>query len=147
MIDFIIREFDELSTGELYEMLQFRSAVFVVEQNCAYQDMDDKDQLCFHLLGYHQHKLVAYARLIPEGVSYENYCSIGRVAVSQSVRHQLYGKLLMSRAIDFCKEKFSFYIKISAQAYLEKFYQDHGFITVSEPYLEDNIPHIAMVRK
>lgn len=147
MIHFITRQFHELSNSELYEMLQLRAAVFVVEQHCPYQDMDDKDKNCFHLLGYHKGKLVAYARLIPEGVSYENYCSIGRVAVALSMRNKQCGKLLMSHAIDFCKDKFNFYIKISAQAYLERFYQDLGFITVSSPYLEDDIPHIAMVRK
>lgn len=147
MITFTIKHFTDLSTNELYELLKFRAEVFVVEQNCPYQDCDDKDKFCWHLLGYEKGKLIAYARLLPYGLSYENYCSIGRVAVSLTCRNKNYGRLLMAAAIDHCEKEFGTEIKISAQAYLENFYRELGFVTVSEPYLEDEIPHIAMLRK
>ena len=147
MPSFVSKHYRELSTDELYELLKLRAAVFVVEQNCPYQDCDDKDKSAVHLLGFEDDVLVGYARLLPEGVSYENYCSIGRVVTSPEARNKSYGKLLMKEAIRFCETHFPFPIKISAQAYLEKFYQDLGFTTVSEPYLEDEIPHIGMVLK
>lgn len=145
MIVFTTKSFAELSASELYSLLQLRSEIFVVEQNCAYQDCDGKDEMSMHLLGFEDNVLVAYARLLPKGVSYENYPSIGRVATKFSVRKKGYGKLLMLEAIKYCKEHFKINIKISAQAYLEKFYQDLGFVTISAPYLEDDIPHIAMI--
>jgi ElaA protein len=147
MLEFKTKYFADLSTGELYDMLQLRAAVFVAEQNCPYQDCDDKDKTCWHLMGYENGELIAYARLLPSGVSYDNYCSIGRVAVSLNSRNKNYGRLLMNTAIDHCEKEFGSGIKISAQAYLEKFYCELGFVTVSETYLEDEIPHIAMVRK
>ncbi|MCC7030263.1 MAG: GNAT family N-acetyltransferase [Chitinophagaceae bacterium] len=146
MITFTIKHYTELSTGELYELLKLRAAVFVVEQNCPYQDCDDKDKTCWHLLGYEHQELIAYARLLPYGLSYDKYCSIGRVAVSLTSRDKNYGRLLMAAAIGHCEKEFGTDIKISAQAYLEKFYRELGFVTVSETYLEDDIPHIAMVR-
>lgn len=147
MLQFSIKHFNELTTLELYSLLSLRAEVFVVEQCCAYQDCDHKDQNSYHLLGYDRNELVAYARLLPVGMSYEHYCSIGRVATSLNARNKGYGKQLMIEAIRFCDHHFSNGIKISAQAYLEKFYQALGFITVSTPYLEDDIPHIAMIRE
>lgn len=144
MIQFSIKQFSDLSTIELYQLLQLRAEVFVLEQNCPYQDCDGKDIYAAHLLGFDKDELVAYARILPNGVSYEHYASIGRVLTKQSVRQKSYGKLLMQEALNYCQSKFSGAIKISAQAYLEKFYTDLGFVTVSEPYLEDDIPHIAM---
>lgn len=146
MINFVTKHYNELGTDELYEILKLRAEVFIVEQNCPYQDCDDKDKESYHLSGYENNTLVAYARLLPDDISYENYCSIGRVVTKPTYRNKSYGKLLMAEAIHFCKENFIFNIKISAQAYLEKFYQEFGFKTVSEPYMEDNIPHIAMIR-
>ena len=144
-ISFIAKPFSTLSTLELYDFLKLRAEVFIVEQNCPYQDCDDKDKLAIHLMGYEDDILVAYARLLREGVSYQGYCSIGRVVTSTLTRKKGYGKLLMAAALNYCNENFGSSIKISAQAYLEKFYQDLGFVTVSEPYLEDDIPHIAMI--
>ncbi len=145
MIQFSVKPFTELTTSELYQLLQLRTEVFVVEQNCPYQDCDGKDYNSIHLLGYENEQLVAYARIVPKGISYEKYPSIGRVATRKTVRQMSYGKQLMNEALTYCRTHFTNSIKISAQAYLEKFYSDLGFITVSEPYLEDDIPHIAMI--
>ena len=145
-MDIKIKAFDELSLNELYEILKLRSEVFVVEQQCIYQDIDDFDQQSFHLFASIENQLVAYIRVLPDGLKYDCYSAIGRVLVKNEFRKNGYGIILMNEAIDFCKQNFSFPIKISAQAYLEKFYQSLGFKIVSEPYLEDNIPHISMVR-
>lgn len=145
MISFQFKSFAELSNTELYHILQLRIEVFVVEQNCPYQECDDKDFLSMHVLGYKHDKLVAYCRLIPPDISYINYCSIGRVLTKNSHRNMNIGKELMNYAINFCLNNYMHSIKISAQAYLENFYTELGFETISEQYLEDNIPHIAML--
>jgi ElaA protein len=147
MITYKIKHFDELTNHEVYDMLQLRADVFVIEQKCIYQDCDNKDKESFHLLLYKGNQLVAYCRLMRKGLSYAEYCSIGRVVTHPLFRHQKHGLNLMLKAIDFCKTTFNESIKISAQAYLEKFYTDLGFNVVSEPYLEDDIPHIAMTLK
>ena len=145
MISFITKSFSELSTLELYELLQLRAEVFVVEQNCPYLDMDDKDQKSFHVLGYDKGKLVACTRLVPQGVSYELEPSIGRVVTHPSVRKLGYGKLLMEYSMKETKERFnSTIIVIGAQQYLDRFYRELGFIPEGEMYLEDNIPHRTM---
>jgi ElaA protein len=145
MISFITKSFSELSTLELYELLQLRAEVFVVEQNCPYLDMDDKDQKSFHVLGYDNGKLVACTRLVPQGVSYELEPSIGRVVTHPSVRKLGYGKLLMEYSINECKKRFnSNVIVIGAQQYLDRFYRELGFIPEGDMYLEDNIPHMTM---
>jgi ElaA protein len=141
---FILRSYQELSVDELYEALKLRCAIFVIEQNCNYQDMDDKDQASYHLLGYEGKKLVAYARLLPQGISYKE-ASIGRVVVDQNYRRTGAGKKLMVEAIKQTKSLFKTNeIIISAQCYLEKFYGDLGFKIEGESYLEDDIPHIKM---
>jgi ElaA protein len=145
MIIFTTKSFNELSIIELYQLLQLRAEVFVVEQNCPYLDLDDKDQKSFHVLGYHNGKLVAYTRLVPIGVSYNVEPSIGRVVTHPSVRSLGYGKLLMNYSITETKKRFnSNVIVIGAQCYLDKFYQNLGFVPEGEIYLEDNIPHITM---
>lgn len=145
MIRFTTKSFSELSTLELYQLLQLRAEVFVVEQNCPYLDMDDKDQKSFHVLGYDQGKLVACTRLVPQGVSYEKEPSIGRVVTHPSVRKLGYGKLLMAYSIKECKERFnSNVIVIGAQQYLDRFYRELGFVPEGDLYLEDNIPHRTM---
>lgn len=145
MISFITKSFSELNTTELYQLLQLRAEVFVVEQNCPYLDMDDKDQKSFHVLGYDQGKLVACTRLVPQGVSYEQEPSIGRVVTHPSVRKLGYGKLLMEYSIKETKERFNAnVIVIGAQQYLDRFYRELGFIPEGEMYLEDNIPHRTM---
>jgi len=142
-----LKAFDDLHPKELYDILQLRSEVFVVEQQCIYLDADGKDPASFHLLIYLDLQLVACCRMLPPGLSYEGYCSIGRVASSPTQRGKNFGRLLMEQAITFCLNTFQAPIKISAQAYLEKFYRELGFETVSAPYLEDDIPHLAMVFK
>lgn len=142
-----LRKFNDLSNDELYSLLKLRSEVFVVEQNCIYQDLDGKDQLCWHLLGVNEGKLVAYTRIIPPGVSY-NGASIGRVVTSPVVRGTGVGWDLMKNSIEQCEKLFGkTSITLGAQVYLKKFYESLGFIASSEAYLEDGIPHIEMVRK
>lgn len=145
MISFKTKAFNDLTTLELYQLLQLRAEVFVVEQNCAYLDMDDKDQKSFHVLGYDNEKLVACTRLVPVGISYSEEPSIGRVVTHPSVRALGYGKLLMQYSISETKQLFNVsVIVISAQCYLERFYQNLGFISEGSTYLEDDIPHIKM---
>ncbi len=144
MIQFKIKPFNELSTTELYEILQLRSEVFVVEQNCVYQDIDGKDQKAIHVLGYYNDVLAAYSRLFKPN-EYFSDSSIGRVIVKASHRDKKLGHDLMKVSIASIKELFQeTNITISAQLYLQKFYESHGFVTVGESYLEDDIPHIEM---
>lgn len=140
-----IKSFEELTTQELYEIIRLRIAIFVVEQNCPYQDADKKDEKSFHLMGYKNNELLAYARILPPGISYPDV-SIGRVVSSSTVRGKGIGKLLMTQALAEIKNKFgSTSVRISAQSYLINFYSSFGFISVGEEYLEDNIPHQEML--
>lgn len=144
MIQFKIKPYNELSTTELYEILQLRSEVFVVEQNCVYQDIDGKDQKAIHVLGYYDGLLAAYSRLFQPN-DYFVDSSIGRVIVKASYRDKKIGHDLMKTSIVAIKDLFNeTAITISAQLYLQKFYESHGFVTVGESYLEDDIPHIEM---
>lgn len=144
---YIVKAFAELSTNELYELLKLRSEVFVVEQHCIYQDLDDKDKLSYHLLYFIENKLAAYTRILPAGVSYPEI-SIGRVAVRAEYRGLKLGRKLMERTINCCEELFtSKTIRIGAQEYLRAFYNSMGFVESGEPYDEDGIPHIEMIRK
>lgn len=146
MIQFKIKPFAALSTTELYEILQLRSEVFVVEQNCVYQDIDGKDQKAIHVLGYYDGVLAAYSRLFKPN-DYFNESSIGRVIVKPSHRDKKLGHDLMKASIAAVKDLFQeTNITISAQLYLQKFYESHGFVVVGESYLEDDIPHIEMRR-
>lgn len=139
--------FNQLNTAQLYRLLQLRSEVFIVEQNCAYQDLDDKDFCSHHLLMYEATKLIAYARLIPQNISYAEI-SIGRIVNASSHRNKGIGKMLMNKAIDECYRLFGKQrIKISAQVYAVGFYTQFGFETSGEPYLEDDIPHVKMILK
>ena len=143
-ISFKIKRFNELSTSELYSLLQLRSEVFVVEQNCVYQDVDGKDNKAIHVLGYFDTELAAYSRLFDKGIYFEE-ASIGRVVVSPKHRDKKLGHDLMQVSIAAVKEHFKEHnITISAQEYLKKFYESHGFVQTSEMYLEDDIPHIQM---
>lgn len=140
------KAFDSLTPVELYSILQLRNEVFVVEQNCVYQDCDDKDQQSYHFMGWQQNKLVAYTRLIPGGVAFAEI-SIGRVVTSPSIRGTKIGKQLMQRSIEKLHELFGkIPIKIGAQLYLKGFYESLGFIKCSDLYLEDGIEHIKMIR-
>lgn len=144
MISFSTKTFEQLSTKELYVILKLRAEVFVVEQQCVYMDMDDKDYRCLHVLGYHGEELAAYTRLVPQGISYQEP-SIGRVVTNPLYRKHGYGKLLMEYSINQTLKSYnSSVIVISAQQYLERFYTTLGFITEGGVYLEDEIPHIKM---
>jgi ElaA protein len=134
----------EMTALEWHRALALRAQVFVVEQNCAYQDPDGKDVVSYHLLMESGEELVAYARLVPPGVSYTE-AAIGRVVTSQTVRGKGWGKALMEIAIAQTQKKFEVNeICISAQSYLLKFYQELGFVAEGEEYLEDDIPHWKM---
>ncbi|WP_396176256.1 GNAT family N-acetyltransferase [Flavobacterium sp.] len=143
-LEWKIKRFDALSSQELYNLLQLRSEVFVVEQNCVYQDIDGKDEKAIHLIGEDNGKIVAYARIFKPNDYFEQ-ASIGRVVVKESYRDKKLGHLLMREAIRVIETHFEeTKITISAQLYLKKFYESHGFVQTSEMYLEDDIPHIEM---
>jgi ElaA protein len=140
--------FGELSTEDLYRVLQLRAEIFVVEQNCVYQDVDGFDQEGLHVIGQlsvsDEAQLICYSRLLPPGAKYEG-ASMGRVVTKKSARGGGAGKALVLNSLEFCKEYWpDKAITISAQQYLQKFYTDFGFEAESEPYDEDGIPHIRM---
>jgi len=144
-LNWILKKFDDLTAAELYAIMQLRNEVFVVEQNCAYQDADGKDQKSYHFMGWDKKKLAAYTRIIPKGISYTE-ASIGRVVTSPQYRRTGLGKELMELCISNTFNLFNCNeIKIGAQLYLKTFYEDLGFLQCSEEYLEDNIPHIEML--
>ncbi|TCJ18663.1 GNAT family N-acetyltransferase [Flaviaesturariibacter flavus] len=146
-ISWLLKPFAELTPHELYAILRLRNAVFVVEQDCVFQDADDKDQGSWHLMGWQNGLLAAYTRLVPPGLAYPEP-SIGRVVSDPSVRRGGIGRLLMTESIRRCQELFGAGpIRIGAQRYLEDFYGSLGFQTEGEPYLEDGIPHVYMVRR
>jgi ElaA protein len=139
------KAFDELTPNELYCIMQLRNEVFVVEQNCVFQDADDKDQGCLHCMGWMQNDLAAYTRIAPPGYIY-NEASIGRVVTSPAHRKKGLGQELMTQSIEICRSHFgNTAIKLGAQYYLKEFYGSFGFIEVGEPYLEDGIKHIYML--
>jgi len=145
---FETKTFAELTTGVLYEMMRLRQEVFIVEQDCPYLDADGKDQMSWHLLGWGEDILQAYARIVPRGVSYESQASIGRVITGQHIRGKGLGKILMLKAIEVAKLKCPDEdIKISAQVQAQPFYKNLGFEEIGSEYLEDDIPHIAMLLK
>lgn len=145
MLHIQVKSFSELTTQELYDLLQLRSEVFVVEQDCVYQDIDGKDQKALHVLGYKNKRLVAYTRIFKSG-DYFKEASIGRVVVAKNERQFKYGYAIMDASIDAVKNHLKeTVIKISAQCYLKKFYNNLGFKAIEEEYLEDGIPHIAMI--
>lgn len=142
----ICKHFNALTTTELYDILKLRIEVFCVEQNCPYQDADGKDQQSYHLMLYNNKQLIAYSRLLPEGLSYTGYAAIGRVVTSPLVRKTGIGKLLMEKSLEQVKIIFgNIPVKIGAQTYLLKFYESFGFKSTGEEYLEDGIAHTKMV--
>ena len=146
MLDISIKTFEQLSLEELYFILQLRSEVFVVEQDCVYQDIDAKDQYALHIIGKKDTKIIAYTRVF-KGGDYFKEASIGRVVVSLKDRHLNYGQQIMEASIVAIKNNYdTSEIKISAQKYLENFYNNLGFKTIGDSYLEDGIPHIAMLK-
>lgn len=144
---FSCKHFKELNIEELYASMQLRQEVFVVEQDCPYLDADGKDQQSWHLLAWQGQNLVAYTRLVPRGLSYPDYVSIGRVVTHKSVRGTGIGKALMRESINQIQRLFPQEpVKMSAQSYLINFYESFGFEVSGAEYLEDGIPHIAMIK-
>ena len=140
-----IKRFEELTTTELYEILRVRAEVFVVEQTCIYQDLDEKDKRAYHLYCEESGKVKAYLRILDRGISYPEI-SIGRVLTTENNRRKGLAREMMKNAIDFiCKDLGENQIRISGQLYLQAFYESLGFQTVSEMYLEDDIPHVEML--
>jgi len=145
MITWTLKKFDDLTPHELYAILQLRNEVFVVEQQCAFQDADNKDQISYHIMGMEAASLVAYTRLVPPGISYAEP-AIGRVVTAAQVRGTGAGRQLMEYSITQCYALFGHcQIRIGAQVYLKKFYTSLGFRTDGEIYLEDGIQHIEMI--
>jgi ElaA protein len=138
--------FQELSPQDVHDLYQARAGVFVVEQNCVFQDVDGADPACWHLIGRHETTVHAYCRLVPPGVKYDEP-SIGRVLTTAAARRTGAGRELMTEAVRRAGKLWpGSAIRIGAQRYLEKFYGDFGFATCSEPYDEDGIMHVIMVR-
>ncbi|WP_268224989.1 GNAT family N-acetyltransferase [Sinomicrobium oceani] len=147
MLSISVKYFDDLSLDELYAILQLRAQVFIVEQDCVYQDIDGKDSRALHLIGKKDNEVVAYTRLFPGGVYFKE-ASIGRVVVGPEERQYGYGHDILKASIEAIAAHFKEQtIKISAQQYLVRFYEKHGFVKVGEGYLEDGIPHVAMIRE
>lgn len=145
-MELLIKEFRDLSLEELYELLQLRSEIFVVEQDCVYQDIDGKDADALHIIGKKDGKIVGYARCFPPKYYFEE-AAIGRVLVKKSQRKYGYGHLILKASINaIAKHYKTREIKLSAQQYLTAFYESHGFMQIGEGYLEDGIPHIAMIK-
>jgi len=141
------KAFEELTSDELYDIMQLRTNIFVVEQNCPYPELDGKDKNCLHVFATQHGNVIAYARIVPPGLSYKEI-SIGRVAVHQEYRKDGLGRVLIDLALEKIEEEFGAQaIQIGAQSYLKKFYGSFGFEPVSEEYLEDGIPHVDMIRK
>ena len=144
---FQLKIFDELNNQELYQIMQLRNQVFVLEQACAYQDLDGLDQSALHLLSKADSgQIISYARILKPNQCNNTHCSIGRVVVSAEFRQQNLGRLLMQTAIEHARQKFpNIPLKISAQTYLTHFYLALGFVNSGHFYLEDMIPHQEMI--
>ena len=144
-MDIEIKTFEQLSKDELYEILRVRTAVFVVEQECPYQEVDDKDQKALHIIGKKNKRVIAYARAFNAG-DYDVEASIGRVLVDVDHRDKGLGQQVMKASMEAVKSRFNTnVVVVSAQQYLKNFYRDLGFTVTGEPYLEDEIPHIKMI--
>lgn len=141
-----LKTYDELTKDELYDILKLRCQVFVEEQKCTEADLDDKDKSSIHLFAEDQGQTIACLRILPAGLSYPE-ASIGRFAIDKAYRGQGLGREAMNRTIQYMKQEMKVpAIRISGQAYLQKFYEDFGFVTIRGPYLEDQIPHYEMLK-
>ena len=147
MIKFICKHYNRLNKAELYELMQLRQEIFIVEQNCPYVDADGKDLHAWHFFGRNESgQLVVYTRLLPAGISYSDYASIGRVMAHKSVRGSGAAQFLMKESIKRLKKLCpNDKIKIGAQAHLKRFYETFGFQQSGEEYDEDGIPHMPMI--
>jgi len=146
MLQLETKTFQELTISELYEILQLRSEVFVVEQECVYQDIDGKDEKALHILGKKEGKIVAYTRCFAPNIYFEE-AAIGRVVVKETERKFGYGHQILKASIEEIQQRYqTTTIKLSAQQYLTHFYETHNFKQIGEGYLEDGIPHIAMLK-
>lgn len=142
-----LKKFEQLELEELYQILKNRVDIFVVEQDCAYPEIDGIDPKCYHLFKKDQAEIVAYARLVPKGVLYDQP-AIGRIIVNRTYRKHGYGRELIDQAIKVITEDWAeSEIKLQGQTYLREFYQSFGFQEISETYLEDGIPHVDMIYK
>lgn len=147
MLKIKVKSYEALTKNELYNLLQLRSEVFCVEQDCVYQDLDGKDDKALHILGLKNDKIVGYTRIFKPN-DYFEYASIGRVVVAKNERDYKYGYEIMEASINAIKTHFNqTTIKLSGQQHLEKFYNNLGFYKVGEWYFEDGIPHIAMIKE
>jgi ElaA protein len=141
---FEFKKFNELTLNELYDLLKLRSEIFVVEQNCVYNDLDDLDKKAIHMFCKKENEIIAYSRLLKPGTRFHEY-SIGRVVVKQKERGKKLGINMMEKAKQFIFNEWNApIIKVSAQKYLQKFYENLGFKVVTDEYLEDGIPHVGM---
>ncbi|MBU5675304.1 GNAT family N-acetyltransferase [Alkaliphilus sp. MSJ-5] len=144
-MNLVIKRFENLTPKEVYSILKLRNAVFIVEQNCAYQDCDDNDDRAFHLFIKEKDDVVAYLRILDKGITFDEI-AIGRVVVEKRHRGTGLSRKIMNKAIDFVVNEIGeTSIKIQAQSYLIEFYESLGFKAISEEYLEDEIPHIDML--
>jgi ElaA protein len=148
MLNWQIKHFNDLSLTEFHDLIQLRIKVFVIEQNCPYQELDGKDKKSYHLICRNQKgDLVGTFRILPPGISY-NEASIGRVVLDEKYRGTKNGHKMMEEALTFINKEFEKEsVRISGQKYLEKFYEKHGFISTGKEYLEDGIPHVEMILK
>jgi ElaA protein len=146
MIHWHVLDFHQLSIDQLYQIMKLRQDIFVVEQTCPYPDMDGLDPQCKHLFAIENDQVIATTRLLPKGLAHPDYAAIGRVVIAEQARGRQLGYELMQRSIDAIRDEHpKVTIKIGAQQHLEGFYNKLGFNTISEMYLEDDIPHIDML--
>lgn len=143
-----IKSFQELSNQELYSLLALRSEVFIVEQNCPYQDLDGHDQKAIHLLAYCDENLAACSRIFAPNDYFEGFTSIGRIVTSPRYRKFGFGKQIVNQSLSEIYNKYgsSCSVKIGAQAYLIRFYEELGFVNTKEEFIEDGIPHVYMTQ-
>ncbi len=148
LIKFVHAEFSELTSSQLTAVFRLRQNVFIIEQQCFYEDIDGSDQFASHLLAQSNGELAGYLRIFKPGIKYENAASIGRIVVQNNYRGTKIGKLLISKGIDIAKTNYPYSrIKIEAQAALKNYYSEFGFTTISNVYEVDEIPHILMEMK
>ena len=145
-MEFDIKAYRDLSLDEFHDLIALRIQVFVIEQDCPYQELDGKDKKGFHLIVKSNHKIIATTRILPAGVSYPEI-SIGRVVVDENFRKLKLGHEIMRHSLDFIYKEFgNTPVKLSAQKHLEAYYEKHGFLSTGKEYLEDGIPHVEMLK-